>query len=76
MAKWYRHISNALLAVAAICAGLAIVTGSGWLDRPGLTAHPPALALGEVAAGDTLPVSLTLRNHTSKPIRIVGAEAT
>jgi len=73
MADWWKTSSNALLSLGAVAALLAIVSALGWLDRPALSADPPVIYLGEVQAGETLPLHFTLRNHTAKPVRLVGA---
>jgi hypothetical protein len=49
------------------------VEALGWFDRPGLTAQPAVVDLGQIGAGEIVPVHVTLRNHTGKSIRLVGA---
>lgn len=44
-------------------------------DRPGLTADPAVAELGEVTEGSVRSVTVKLHNHTTRPIRLVGAEA-
>lgn len=73
MTNWCKTASNALLTMGAVAAMLALASALGWLDRPALSADPPVIDLGEVEAGETLPLHFKLRNHTAKPIRLVGA---
>ena len=72
-AETYRRLSNLFLATALVAGLLAIGSATGWWHRPGLSVQPSVTDLGEVAAGDKVPLMFTLLNHTPKPIRLLGA---
>ena len=74
MDKWCRLRPNALFVFAAVCALAAFWSAASGRYGPGITAHPQEVELGEGSSNETLPVQVTLRNHTRQPIRLLWAE--
>ncbi len=70
----YRNISNGLFVLAAVCGIVGLVMGTRSLSAPGLAAQMADIDLRDVTAGDTIPVTFTLVNHSSEPIRLLGAD--
>jgi len=71
--NWTMVASNLLLILGVASALLAIGSATKWFARPALIADPSVIELGELATNQTVPLSFTVRNQTSKPVRLLGA---